>query len=368
MKAIIAGGGTGGHIYPGIAIANEIKERETASEILFVGTAYGLETKIIPAHGLRLKLIRASGIKGKSITDLIKSVLVIPLGFLQAMQIIFSFRPDIVIGVGGYASGPTVLCAALLLLPTMVLEQNFYPGMTNRILAKVVKGVAINFESSKQFFNKKKVVVTGNPVRKDITKGSKEEALKLWGLRDDQFTLFIFGGSQGARKINQSVVKALPHFEKYSDLLQIMHQTGKADFEFVKEGYSRSKIRSYVAPYINEMNHAYAVSDLVLCRAGAITLSEISACGKASILVPFPYAANNHQELNARVLVEGGAALMILDRELSGETLAGAVTGLIMERNKIEEMEKKSIKFSRIDATSRIVDECEKLIKAEGFS
>jgi len=362
MKAIIAGGGTGGHIYPGIAIANEIKEREAGSEILFVGTANGLETKIIPSHGMRLKLIRASGMKGKSLTALVKSVLIIPMGFLQAMYIIFSFRPDIVIGVGGYASGPTVLCAAMLLLPTMILEQNFYPGVTNRILSKVVKRVAINFESSRQFFNKNKVAVTGNPVRKDITKGSREEALRLWGLGDDRFTLFVFGGSQGARKINQSIVEALPHFEKYSDLLQIIHQTGKADFESVKEGYTRSKIKSYVAPYINEMNHAYAVSDLVLCRAGAIALSEIAACGKASILVPFPYASDNHQELNARVLVDGGAALMVSDRELSGETLARAVTGFMTERDKIKEMEKNSIKFSRTDATSKIVNECEKLI------
>jgi len=364
MRAIIAGGGTGGHIYPGIALADEIKKREATSQVLFVGTASGLETKIIPSHGMDLKLIEASGIKGKSFKDFLKSILKIPLGFFQAMKILLSFNPDIVVGVGGYASGPTVLCAALMLFPTIILEQNFYPGLTNRILSKVVKKVGINFESSEQFFRKNKVIVTGNPVRKDLLKGSKEEAMRLWDMRGDRFTLFVFGGSQGAGRINQCVVQALPMLEEFSEILQIIHQTGKADFDFVKESYRKSKIRAYVTPYIQEMNHAYAIADLVLCRAGAITLSEIAACGKASILVPFPYAANNHQELNARAFVDCGGALMILDRELSGETLSQTVIGLMMNRDKINELSRNSSKFSKIDAASRIVDICEKLVSA----
>ncbi len=363
MKAIIAGGGTGGHIYPGIAIANEIKKRNSGSEILFVGTASGLETKIIPQHGMNLKLIEASGIKGKSLMDLVKSISKIPVGFFQAMKIIFSFRPDIVIGAGGYASGPTVFCAAFLRLPTIILEQNYYPGLTNRILSKFVERVGVNFESSTQFFNKKKVVITGNPVRRDISMGSREEAIRQWGMKENSFTLLVFGGSQGARRINQCVVQSLPLLEKYSDLLQIIHQTGKSDFEFVREGYSRSGIRNHVTPYIEDMKNAYAIADLVVCRAGAITLSELSECGKASILIPFPYATNNHQELNARVFADDGAAVMISDKELNGEVLSEKIISLITGRERINELSAKSRKFSRGDSAAALVNICEEMIR-----
>ncbi|OGL40899.1 MAG: undecaprenyldiphospho-muramoylpentapeptide beta-N-acetylglucosaminyltransferase [Candidatus Schekmanbacteria bacterium RIFCSPHIGHO2_02_FULL_38_11] len=363
MRAIIAGGGTGGHIYPGIAIANEIKKRKPDSEILFVGTASGLEARIIPAHGMNLKLIEASGIKEKSLNDMVKGILKIPMGFFQAMKIIFSFRPDIVIGVGGYASGPTVFCAAMLRLPTIILEQNFYPGLTNRILSKVVKRVGVNFESSTQFFKKEKVVVAGNPVRRDINRGSREEALKQWGMKENCFTLLVFGGSQGARRINQCVVQALPILEKYSDMLQIVHQTGKNDFGFVKEEYNKNMIRNYVTPYIEEMKNAYAIADLVVCRAGAITLSELSECGKASILIPFPYAANNHQELNARAFADENAALMVLDKELNGEILSEKIISLITRGNKINELSRNSSKFSKGDAAATLVDACEELIR-----
>lgn len=363
MRAIIAGGGTGGHIYPGIAIANEIKKRNSGSEILFVGTASGLETRIIPEHGMNLKLIEASGIKGKSLKDLVKSILKIPMGFSQAAKIIFSFRPDIVIGVGGYASGPTVFCAAFLRLPTIILEQNFYPGLTNRILSKVVERIGVNFESSTQFFKKKKVVVTGNPVRGDINRGSREEAIRQWGMKENCFTLLVFGGSQGARRINQCVVEALPLLEKYDNMLQIIHQTGKNDFGFVKEGYSKSCMRNYVTPYIEEMKNAYAIADLVICRAGAITLSELSECGKASILIPFPYAANNHQELNARAFADEGAAVMVLDKELNGEILSEKIISLITRGNKMNELSRNSRKFSRGDSAATLVGICEELIK-----
>jgi UDP-N-acetylglucosamine--N-acetylmuramyl-(pentapeptide) pyrophosphoryl-undecaprenol N-acetylglucosamine transferase len=264
MKVLIAAGGTGGHIYPGIAVAKEILRRDAASEVLFVGTAKGLETKIVPDNGFQLSLINSAGLKSVGLVGKIKGMSVLPKSFLEARQIIRQFRPHVVVGAGGYVSGPVLLMAAIMGVPTLVMDSNALPGFTNRQLARFVDRAALTFDESLKFFGKKGIV-TGNPVRREFFEVPRK-------IRSDLFHVLIFGGSQGARAINNAVAEALPNLVPFDGKLSITHQTGEADLGKIKAAYSESKFASAeVRPFISDMFTEFAKADLVICRAGATT-------------------------------------------------------------------------------------------------
>lgn len=356
MKVLITGGGTGGHLYSGIAIAKVFKNMNSTIDIQFVGTNTGLENKVVPQEGYLLKTIRIRPLAGHKFLKVLASVSRFPLAVLDSLKILKDVSPDIVIGLGGYSSGPVVIMAALKGIPTVIVEQNVIPGVTNRVLSRFVDAIAINFKSSEIFFPKKKVYLTGNPIREGITSGVKEEALRLFGLEEGLFTILVLGGSAGAHRINMSVAEALGYLNDLKDRIQIVHQTGDKDFKGISEFYRSKGFKGIVLPFIDRMSDAYAVADLIVSRAGAGTLSEITACGKASILVPYPYAAKNHQEVNARVLLDVEAAWIILDRELNGERLASGIRDLMEDPERLWQMERASKRLGNKDGAKKVVD------------
>ncbi|MEQ1604594.1 MAG: undecaprenyldiphospho-muramoylpentapeptide beta-N-acetylglucosaminyltransferase [Pyrinomonadaceae bacterium] len=354
MKVLIAAGGTGGHIYPGIAVAKEIMRRDAESEVLFVGTARGLEIRIVPENGFQLSLINSTGLKNVGVVGKIKGLSVLPKSFLEARKLIRQFRPHVVVGAGGYVSGPVLLMAAIMGVPTLVMDSNALPGFTNRQLARFVEKAALTFEEALPYFGKKGVV-TGNPVRGEFFDVPAKE-------RSEEFHVLIFGGSQGARAINTAMVEALPHMAEFESKLTITHQTGEADFDNVKGAYSASNfVTADVRPFISDIFVEFGKSDLIICRAGATTCAEVSAAGKAAIMIPLPSAADDHQRKNAEALEKAGAVKMILQSELTGESLANAIKDLIAEPEKITEMEAAAKKMSRPDAASVTVDIIEEL-------
>ena len=347
MKVIIAAGGTGGHIYPGIAVAKEITRRDAESKVLFVGTARGLETKIVPANGFELSLINSAGLKNVGLLGKLKGLFILPKSFLEARRIIKDFQPDVVVGAGGYVSGPVLLMASLMRVPTLVMDSNALPGFTNRRLAPFVTKAALTFEEALPYFGEKGIV-TGNPVRKEFFDIAPKP-------RGEKTNLLIFGGSQGARAINNAVADALSLLPR--ERLQITHQTGESDFENIRELYNRAGWGDAdVRPYISDMVKEFATSDLIICRAGATSCAEIAAAGKAALMVPLPTAADDHQRKNAEALQMAGAAQMILQKDLSAENLAKEITDLINSPEKISEMETAARKLARKDAAEVTVD------------
>lgn len=355
MRVIIAGGGTGGHLFPGIAIAEELSLRDRSNKVLFVGTAMGLEARVLPRRNIPLRTIAVGGIKGKSLSRKVGALSGIPRAVVEALSIIRDFKPHLVIGLGGYVSGPMLAAASLVGTRRVIQEQNVIPGVTNRISARLAHRVFASFEESRRYFAPEKVVVTGNPIRREFTVLGETPERK-------EFRLLVFGGSRGAHRINQAMIEALDLLEDLKPHLRVVHQTGTADTLEVAEAYKRRGFVASVEPFIENMVVPYRESRLVICRAGATTISELTACGRASILIPYPFAANNHQEINARCLVKKGAARMILDRNLSGGTLAGAIRCLFDEPAEIEAMERASVRLGKPDAAKRIVDECYRVV------
>ena len=353
MRVIIAGGGTGGHVYPGIAVAKEILRRIPPAEVVFVGTEKGLESKVIPQEGFRLEKITSSGIKGIRGLRRLESLLKIPLGLWQSYQIISQFKPRLVIGVGGYSSGPPVLVAALLRIPILLQEQNATPGLTNRLLAHFAGRVAIAFPESRNFFGNK-AVLTGNPVRHEFCQAKNNTS-------DDRLVVVFVGGSQGARAINQAAIQSLRFLEPHFARLLFIHQTGESDYDEVSMAYAKVALAHDVRPFFYDMPIQYVRADLLVSRAGATTLAEITLAGKASILIPFPYATDNHQQKNAESLANAGAAEMILQKDLSGELLANRIQFYLDQRDALEQMAEKSLRFGKPDATEKIVDLAEQL-------
>lgn len=352
MKVLIAAGGTGGHIYPGIAVAKEILRRDRAAEVLFVGTSKGLENRIVPENGFQLSLINSAGLKNVGFAGKLKGLLVLPKSFLEARSLIKDFRPDVVVGAGGYVSGPVLLTAALMRVPTLVMDSNALPGFTNRRLAPFVTKAALTFEEALPFFGKKGVV-TGNPVRQEFF----EIAPKA---RGERLNLLIFGGSQGARAINNAMADALARLSP--DALAVTHQTGEADCERIKEAYRRAGWEGAdVRAYISNMVEEFARADLIVCRAGATTCAELAAAGKVALMVPLPTAADDHQRKNAEALERAGAARMILQKDLSGESLANEIINFIRAPEKIPAMEQAAKKLARRDAAEAAVDLIESL-------
>jgi UDP-N-acetylglucosamine--N-acetylmuramyl-(pentapeptide) pyrophosphoryl-undecaprenol N-acetylglucosamine transferase len=358
MRVLIAAGGTGGHIYPGIAVAKEVMRRDGESEVRFVGTAKGLETRLVPQAGFELSLIESAGLKNVGMGARLRGLLVLPRSFFAARRLIRAFQPDIVVGAGGYVSGPVLLTAALMRIPTLVMESNALPGFTNRRLARFVDRAAVTFEAALPYF-RGKGVVTGNPVRReffDIPPKARDAT---------RFSVLVFGGSQGARAINEAMVVALPRLEAHRDVLRITHQTGEADFEKVQAGYMDAGWgeSAQVRRYIDNMVAEFAQTDLIICRAGATTSAELVAAGKAAVMIPFPQAADDHQRKNAEALQVAGAARMILQPELTGERLAAEIEALVKEPDELTKMEAASRKLARGDAAAAAVDLMEELIK-----
>ena len=354
MKVLFAAGGTGGHIFPAIAVAKEIMKRHEDAEVLFVGTARGLETKIVPDNGFQLSLIHSAGLKNVGMMGQIKGLAVLPKSFHEARQIMRQFRPHVVVGAGGYVSGPVVVMAAIMGVPTLVMDSNALPGFTNRRLARFVDRAALTFEVSLPYFGKKGIV-TGNPVRREFF----EVPAKA---RGDKFHLLVFGGSQGARAINDAIVDSLEPLSKFNGNLTITHQTGEADFEKLRDAYADSKFASAdVRPFISNMPAEFEKADLIVSRAGATTCAELSAAGKASIMIPLPTAADDHQRKNAEALQSGGASKMILQADLSGERLADEIGKLFESPEAITAMEHAAKAMSREDAAEKTADLIEEL-------
>lgn len=359
MRMLIAGGGTGGHLFPGIALAEEVSTRNAKNQVAFVGTERGLEARVVPQAGFRLELISARGLKGMGFNRLLRGLLALPVSFFQSWSILRRYRPDVVVGVGGYASGPVVLAAWLQRVPTVVQEQNALPGVTNKILGKLVRVVFIAFEEARRFFPAGKVQLIGNPIRRKLMDNYLRSSV-----RHEGFTLLIFGGSQGARGINDRMIAALDHLGALKGSLQILHQTGKKDVEAVRQAYQAKGFQAEVVDFIDDMSGAYARADLVVCRAGATTLAELTVCKKASLLIPFPHAADNHQEVNARAMVQNGAALMLRESELTGETLAAQILSLHEHPERLKKMEKAAASLGRPEAAKEMADVCVQLMVA----
>ncbi len=351
MRVMIAGGGTGGHLFPGIALAEEVLTRHHRNEVVFVGTHRGLEARVVPAAGYPLEIIRAQGLKGMGLVKFVKALVALPLAFFESMSLLRKHKPDVVVGVGGYASGPVVLAAWLLGIPTAVQEQNAYPGFTNRTLARFVDMAFVSFEEAKAHFRPGRVQLVGNPIRRALMDNYLRSTLA-----HDRFTVLVFGGSLGARTINQRMIEALGHLEDLKDQVHFVHQTGKNEPDAMRKAYADRGFSAEVLEFIDDMSKAYARAELVVCRAGATTLAELTVCKKASILIPYPHAADDHQVKNGQALVDAGAAVMFRESELTGEKLAQEIRALITDPARRKKMEKRAGLLGRPEAAKELAD------------
>lgn len=348
---VVTGGGTGGHIYAGVAIADEWKRLYPDSRILFVGAHGGIEERLVPKAGYPLELVRLGSLKSVSFGKRMKTLFQIPWALLTAARILIRARPDAVVGVGGYASGPVVLIARLLGwtwgVRTAILEQNAVPGFTNRILSRFSHTVFCAFPGIEGKFQRSKTAITGNPVRGSM--------LPYPSASRDPFTVFIFGGSQGAVGINTLVLDSFEYLGDLLPKLRFIHQTGERDYERVAEGYRRAGISARVEKFIHDMPECYRAASLVVCRAGSSTLAELAAVRRAAILVPFPFASDNHQEKNARLFVDRGAAELMIQGKSNGKELAGKIRSFFMDPGKISALEAEIGRFHGGNAPGKIV-------------
>ncbi len=363
MRCVIAGGGTGGHLFPGMAIAEAFVEREIGNEVLFIGTERGIEARVLPGGKFPLKTIKAKPIQGKSLLEKGKAIWSLPMAISEARSILKEFQPRFVLGVGGYASGPTLLAAFLLGTKRAIQEQNVMPGMTNRILKWFSHRIFVSFEEAKEYFPEKKTIVTGNPIRKEFFESLKEG--KGDTKKKDRFTLLIFGGSAGAHRINQAMIEALDSLQGIKASLKIIHQTGKDDLDVVSKVYREKGFDALARPFFEDMAALYRISDLVICRSGASTVAELAVCGKAALLIPYPYAAHQHQLINAKKLVDVGAGRIILDQALSGGVIAQAILHLYDHPEERVRMEETIRRLGRPRAAEEIVDHCYALVGKE---
>jgi len=348
-KLMVAGGGTGGHIYPAIAIAQEFLARGGDRRVVFVGTEYGLEKTIVPRAGFPLEFISVGGLKGKGPVDLVKNLARLPLGFVQAWRLIGKHRPSVVLGVGGYSSGPVLLAAWLRRVPTLIHESNAFPGLANRMLARVVKAVAVAFPDAGPRMKRRDAVVTGNPIRREFFEAEKTAS--------ERKRLLIFGGSQGSHVLNEAMAGALLFLARLKGRLEIVHQTGPKELDIVSDAYKNSAFDdARVVPYLDPIAGEIASADLVVSRAGAMTIGELAAVGRAAILVPFAAATNNHQELNARAVERAGGAIVITEAELSPERLGLAIAEIINDPDRAARMGAAARSLAVPDATKKIVD------------
>ena len=354
MRAIIAGGGTGGHLFPGIAVAREIQRREKNAEILFVGTERGIEARLVPQEGFPLRCLPAGSMKGIGWGARARNLAATVRGILGARRILGEFRPAIVIGVGGYASFPMLSAAILKGYPRLIMEQNAVPGLANRVLGRWVDFAAVTDPRTRAYFGDR-AVVTGNPVRPQF----KSIAGKT---HQPPFQILVFGGSQGAKAINKAVQEALPFLSGWTERLRFIHQTGEAQVDEIRAAYAAAGFNADVRAFFHGFHEQYAAADLIISRAGATTVAEIKATGRAAILVPFPFAADDHQTRNAQSMVEDGAAIMISNAEITGERLAGEIRSLLSDLPRLEALERNARNGAVLDAERHIVDLAEKAV------
>ena len=359
-RVVVAGGGTGGHLYPGIAVARALMTARPGTVVTFAGTAQGIEARVVPREGFELDVIRSGGLKGKSLAALARGVGLLPLSALDAWRVIGRRRPDLVIGVGGYSSGPVVAIAAARGVPTLLLEQNAVPGLTNRLLAPLVRAAAVTYESTLPYF-RAKGFVSGNPVRPEFLRAADHRVEPAPG---QALGVLIFGGSQGARAINVACVEAAPELAASAVPLALTHQTGERDLEMVREGYRRARVDARVEPFLFEMQREMSQAALVISRAGATTLAELTASGRPAILIPLPTATDDHQRRNAEVLARAGAAEVIEQRELTGGRLAARIVALAGDPARREAMATAARRLARPDAADAIVARALALMRA----
>ncbi len=351
VRILIAGGGTGGHLYPAIAIARELQAKIERCDVLMVGTSRGLEARVLPEEGLPLATIPVAGLKGKGLKATVSGLGRLPLALVSSMSLVGRHRPRVVIGVGGYASGPVVAAAILRRRPTLIHEQNMIPGSTNRWLAPWVSEVVLSFEETRKRLGGRGIV-TGNPVRREFGTVAPRATRRA----GEPARLLVFGGSQGASAINRTMVEAAPALAAGGLPLRILHQSGRDDVAAIQDAYARTGIEADVRPYIKEMARAMGEADLVIARAGATTVAELTASGRGSILVPFPQAIHDHQTLNARALEKAGAAVVVPQSELTGAKLAALVLELLGAEERLGSMADAARRLGRPGAASEIAD------------
>jgi len=364
IRIIIAGGGTGGHLFPAIAIAQEFMARDPENKVIFVSTGNPFELSVLDKAGFTLEKITAEGIKGRGLLPQLRSMWKIPMGIFESIRIIKDFKPDLVMGVGSYAAGPVAIGAWLMRKKLILHEQNILPGITNRILSRFADRIYVSFKNTKANFNPEKVVYTGNPLRKEFMQKAKEnkDNNTATSAKDYTFTVLILGGSQGAHSINKAVINALEHFRGKHNFYFI-HQTGKQDEAKVKKAYKDQGILYMVKSFFDDMPKQYQRANLIICRAGATTVAELAAVGKGVIFIPFPFAADNHQVLNARTFTEAGAAEMILQKDLTGSVLAQRIEYYASNKKALEVMATRAKSLGKPDAAKVIVEDCYKLIR-----
>ncbi len=352
-----------------MSVAAALGEADPRAQILFVGTPWGLEGREVPAKGFRLRQVHARGLMGLGWLAKIRTVAILPVTAIQCLWILVSFRPDLVLGMGGYASGPMVLLAALLGIETAIAEQNAVAGRTNRILARFVRRVFVNFPQGGSMFSPSKVSVTGNPLREELVDAAKGAAPMRWEAKHgEEFHLFIFGGSQGALGIDRAILHAIPLLRDFPYPLKVLHQTAQGRVQDLDEAYAASEIPHTVVPFIQEMDRAYCWAHLVVCRAGATSLAEIALFRRPSVLIPFPHAVDDHQTENARVFESAGAAVLLMEKALTGERLAGVIAGLAADPERLNKMAESAWTLARPDAAEAIARECIRLVaKRQGY-
>jgi UDP-N-acetylglucosamine--N-acetylmuramyl-(pentapeptide) pyrophosphoryl-undecaprenol N-acetylglucosamine transferase len=359
MTIVIAAGGTGGHLYPAIALAREFLRRDPTTHVLFVGTTRGLESKVLAHEGFELVLISAKPVMGRGLAGVIKGLCAMPVSLWQCRKILRQRNAGLVIGVGGYTSPMMVMAAALTGVPRVILEPNAHPGLANKAVGPFAQRVFLAFSSAANSFHVRKVRVVGTPIRKDfLMQASAPSAPKPAG----RHHVLIFGGSQGAKAINSAAVEGLPALMRQRPGITVMHQTGESDYARIKEAYDRGGVSVEVVPFVYDMPAAIHAADVVVARAGAMTVAELTACGKPAILIPLPTAIYDHQTKNAKVMEDAGAAVVVRQAQLSGGRLAQILTGLFDEPGKIRAMGAASLSLRRTDAAEAIVRECYALI------
>jgi len=344
MRVMVAGGGTGGHVIPALAIAQELRSHYSA-EVVFIGTARGIETRLVPAAGFELRLIEVGALKRVDLATRIKTIFDLPRAVAASARIVREFRPDVMIGVGGYASGPAMLVAALMNIPTVAFEPNVVPGFANRILAPTIRAAAVHFEKTSRYF--RSCLVTGVPVRREFFNVPPRP-------KDARPTLLVFGGSQGAHAINEAVIAALPLLVQAVPEIYIIHQTGQKDYVDAQSAYLSARAPAEISPFIDDMPGAFARADLVLCRSGASTVAEVTAAGKPAIFIPLPTAADDHQRHNAATLASGGAARLLPQHELTSERLTAEVATLLSNRVELARMAEAARAVAHPDAAAKI--------------
>jgi UDP-N-acetylglucosamine--N-acetylmuramyl-(pentapeptide) pyrophosphoryl-undecaprenol N-acetylglucosamine transferase len=351
-RLLIAGGGTGGHLFPGVAIAEELRAREPDAEVTFVGTKRGIEARVLPELGWPLELIEVSGLKTVGALGAVRGLFRLPRAYWQARRLLKRLRPDAVIGVGGYASGPVVLAAKLRGIPTAICEQNSIPGLTNKLLGRIVRRVFVAFDGSRRFFAPKKVELVGNPVRREL---AAKLAASSATASSRPVHVLVSGGSLGAVAVNALAAEALSKLAKEAPLA-IVHQTGEQDLEVTRKRYADAGVAADCRAFIKDMAAAYGDADLVIGRAGATTVAELAIAGKPAVFIPYPFAADNHQELNAREMAEQGAALMFRQSELTADKLADALRPLLADPDKRATMGRVMRSLAKPGAAAAVVD------------